>query len=117
MHPDRLQDVVDKQRVSLVGWLREGSTKLPSLEMVASAAPAPRSGLLTKVTNARRVGVVSDRVQRCTRQIKMYRVIGLVEENGRISFQVYENDLTNPQVVHRRLLAVLPIFMTWKIAE
>jgi hypothetical protein len=44
-------------------------------------------------------------------------VIGLVEENGRISFQVRENDLTGSQVAHRRLPAVLPILMTGKIAE
>ena len=41
----------------------------------------------------------------------------LVTATHRVSFQVHEKDLTGPQVVQRRLLAVLPIFMTGKIAE
>jgi hypothetical protein len=63
------------------------------------------------------MGVVGDRIQRGARQIKTQRVMGLVEETGRISFQVPENDLTGPQIAHRRSSAVLPIFMMGKIAK
>jgi hypothetical protein len=47
----------------------------------------------------------------------MKRVVWLVEESDRISFQVRDSDLTGTQVAHRRLPAVLPIFMMRKIAE
>src|SRR5260370_312577 len=44
-------------------------------------------------------------------------MIGLVEENGGISLQVIETTLASPQVAHRRLSAILPIFMNGEIAE
>jgi hypothetical protein len=68
MHPGRQQDVVDKQRVSLVGMAEGGQQQVPQAgnrEVVEA-----RAGLLAQVANSRRVGVVRDRVQRRTRQIK-----------------------------------------------
>jgi hypothetical protein len=44
-------------------------------------------------------------------------VIGLVEENDGIAFQVMNTRIAGPQVAHRRLPAVLPIFTMGKIAE
>jgi hypothetical protein len=41
MHPDRHQDVLDKQQVSLVGVPSAGNSKLPRPEIVTSLMPAP----------------------------------------------------------------------------
>jgi len=65
-----------------------------------------RAGLIAQIANSWRVGLVSDHIQRRTRQIKKQRVIGLVEENGGISLQVMETTLANPQVTHRRSSAI-----------
>ena len=68
MHPDRQQDVVDKQRVGLVGMAEGGQQQAPQAgnrDVVDT-----RPGLIAQIANSRRVGVVSDRVQRRTRQIK-----------------------------------------------
>ena len=92
MHPDRPQDVVDKQPASLVGMAEGGQQQAP--EAGNRDIVDARAGLLAQIANSRRVGLVRDRVQRRTRQIKAQRVMGLVEETGRISFQVPENDLT-----------------------
>jgi hypothetical protein len=75
MHPDRQQDVVDKQRVSLVGMAEGGQQQAPeggNRDVVDAHA-----GLIAQIANSRRVGLVSDRVQRRTRQIKYQRVMGL----------------------------------------
>jgi hypothetical protein len=77
---DRQQDVVDKQRVSLVGMAEGGQQQVPQAgnrEVVDA-----RAGLIAQIANSRRVGVVRDRVQRRTRQIKNQRVKGLVGESG-----------------------------------
>ena len=115
MHPDRQQDVVDKQRVSLVGMAEGGQQQAPQAgnRDVVDA----RAGLIVQIANSRRVGVVSDRVQRRTRQIKNQRVKGLVEKSGGISLQVMETTLASPQVAHRRSSAILPIFAIASIAE
>ena len=115
MHPDRQQDVVDKQRVSLVGMAEGGQQQAP--EAGNRDVVDARAGLIAQIANSRRVGLVSDRVQRRTRQIKSQRVIGLVEESGGISLQVMETTLASPQVAHRRSSAILPIFAIGKIAE
>jgi len=41
MHPERQQDVVEKQRVNLVGMAEGGSSKLPRLEIVTSLTHTP----------------------------------------------------------------------------
>jgi hypothetical protein len=77
MHPDRQQDVVDKQPVSLIRVAERGQRQAPQAgnRDVVDA----RAGLIAQIANSRRVGLVSDRVQRRTRQIENQRVIGLVE--------------------------------------
>ena len=76
-----------------------------------------RAGLIAQIANWRRLGVVRDRVQRRTRQIKNQRVKGLVRKSGGISLQVMETTLAGPQVAHRRSSAILPIFAMARIAE
>jgi hypothetical protein len=68
MPPDRHQDVLDKQQVSLVGMPERGQQQAPQARNrdIVDA----RSGLIHQVANSRRGCVVSDRVQRRTRQIK-----------------------------------------------
>jgi hypothetical protein len=115
MHPDRLQDVVKKQRVSLVGMPEGGQQQAPEArnrDVVDACA-----GLIAQIVNSRRVGLVCDRIQRRTRQIKSQRVIGLVEETPGISLQVIKTTLASPQVVDRRLSAIFPIFVSGNIAE
>src|SRR5271169_1009055 len=70
-----------------------------------------------QVSNSRGAGIVGDRVQRGARQIKKQCVIGLVEENDGIAFQVMDTRIACPQVAYGRLPAVLPIFTIGKIAE
>src|ERR1700758_4167096 len=114
MHPDRPQDVVDKQRVSLVGMTEGRHQQAPesgNREVVDAS-----SGLITQIADSRRVGLVSDRLQRHTRQIKRQRVIGLVEESLGISLQVMETSLASPQVAHHSP-TILPIFAIRTIAE
>src|SRR6267142_7227964 len=77
MHPDRQQDVVEKQRVSRVG-MAEGGQQQASQAGNREVADA-RAGLIAQIANSRRVNVVSDHVQRRTRQIESQSVIGLVE--------------------------------------
>jgi hypothetical protein len=73
--------------------------------------------LIVQVANSRRSGIVGDRIQRSTRQIEKQGVMGLVEESDGISFQIVEERVTSPQVAHRHLPAILPIFVMGKIAE
>ena len=114
MHPDRQHDVLDKQLINL---LRIGKRQTHRASKAGNHDVVDaRSGLITQVTNSRRVGIVSNRVQGGTRQIKVQTVMGLVEESDGISFQVIETNLVCPQVVHGRLPAVLPIFVTGKIS-
>jgi hypothetical protein len=68
MQPGRQQDVVDKQRVSLVGTAEGRQQQAPQAgnrDVVDG-----RAGLIAQIANSRRVGVVSDRIQRRTRQIE-----------------------------------------------
>src|ERR1700743_1949551 len=115
MHPERQQDVVEKQLVNLVGMAESGQQQAPQAgnRDVVDA----RAGLIAQIANSRRAGVVRDRVQRRTRQIKNQRVKSLVGKSGRISFQVMETTLASPQVAHRRSSAILPIFAIPRIAE
>ena len=88
MHPDRQQDMVEKQQVSLIGMAEGGQQQAPEAgnrDVVDS-----RAGLIAQIANSRRVGVVRDRVQRRSRQIESQRVIGLVEKTPGFSFQVIE---------------------------
>src|SRR5258708_174897 len=68
MHPDRQQDVVDKQRVSLVGMAEGGQQQAP--QAGNPGVLDARAGLIAQMANARRGSAVSDRVQRRTRQIE-----------------------------------------------
>src|SRR6478672_10344174 len=72
MHPERQQDVVEKQRVSLVGMAEGGQQQAP--EAGSRDVVDAHAGLIVQIANARRVGLVSDRVQRRTRQIKKHSV-------------------------------------------
>src|ERR1700731_2399041 len=115
MHPYRQQDVFDKQRMSLVGMAERRQQQAPQAgnrEVVDAGA-----GLIAQIANSRRVGVVSDRVQRRTWQIESKTVIGLVDERGGISLQVMERTLASPLVLHRRSSATLPIFAIERIAK
>jgi hypothetical protein len=64
MRPDRQQDVVDKQWVSLVGMPEGGQQQPP--EAANHEVVNAHAGLLAQIANSRRVGVVRDRVQRHT---------------------------------------------------
>jgi hypothetical protein len=75
------------------------------------------AGLIAQIANSRRVGLVSDRVQPHTRQIKKQSVKRLVEEAPGFSFQVIETTLSSPQIAHRHSSATLPILETGTIAE
>ncbi len=68
MHPVRLQDVVDKQRVSSVGIAEGGPHQVP--EAGNRGVVDARAALIAQIANSRRIGLVGDRVQRHTRQIK-----------------------------------------------
>jgi hypothetical protein len=60
MHPDRQQDVVDKQPVSLIGMAEGGQQQAP--EAGNRAVVDTRAGLIAQIANSRRIGVGSDRV-------------------------------------------------------
>jgi hypothetical protein len=115
MYPDRQQDVVDKQPVSLVGIPEGGQQQAP--QAGNCGVVNGRAGLIAQIANSRHVGLVSDRVQRHTRQIKKQSVIGLVEESGGISLQVMETNVAGPEVAHQRPSAILPVFVIGPIAE
>jgi hypothetical protein len=72
---------------------------------------------MVQIANSRHVGLVCDRIQRATRQIKKQVVVRLVEKSYGIAFQVMEINLTSPQVTHRHLPSVLPILAIGKIAQ
>src|SRR5689334_5899922 len=114
MDPERQEDVVDKQQVHLVG-MAERRQYCPS--ETGNCGVVDGLGLMVQIANSRRVGVVSDRVQRATRQIKKQVVVRLVEKSYRIAFQVMEINLTSPHVTHRHLPSVLPILAIGKIAK
>jgi hypothetical protein len=115
MGSDRQRDMVDKQPVGLL-WTAERrqyrAAKTGNRDVVDA-----RAGLIVQVANSRRAGVVGDRVQCFTRQIKKQGVVGLVEQNGGIAFQIIEACLAGSQVAHRGLPAILPILMRGEIAE
>src|SRR3984893_1331315 len=115
MHPDRHQDVVEKQPVSLVGMPEGGQQQAP--EAGNRDVVDAHAGLIAQIANWRRVGVVCDRVQRRTRQIEGQSVIGLVDEPPGFSFQVMETTLASPHVAHGRSSAILPVFPFWTSAE
>src|SRR5258708_27021906 len=72
---------------------------------------------MVQIANSRRFGVVGDRVQRATRQIKKQVVVRLVGQSYGIAFQVMEINLTSPQVTHRHLPSVLPVLAGWENAQ
>src|SRR5882757_873743 len=115
MHPDRQQDVVDKQRLRLVEMSEGGQQQVPQAgnrEVVDA-----RAGLIAQIANSRRVGVVRDRVQGRARQIKDQGVKGIVGKSSGISLQVMETTLASPQVAYRSSSAILPVFAIARIAE
>jgi hypothetical protein len=107
--------VVDEQPIGLVGMPKRRQRRAAEAENrgVVDAL----AGLIVQITNSRRVDVISNGVQRRAGQIKMHRVIGLVEDSDGISFQVVNAHFTGSQVAHWRSLAVFPIFVTGKIAQ
>src|ERR1700722_8303471 len=115
MDPERQQDVVDKQRVSLIGKAEGRQHQAPEAGN-RDIVDAP-AGLIAQIANWRCVGVVSDLVQRRTRQIESQSVIGLVDEPPGFSFQVMETTLASPHVAHRHSSAILPVLPFWTIAE
>jgi hypothetical protein len=97
-----------------LGWLSAGSTAIPRLE---NRGVVDGHGLVVQIANPWRLGIVSDRIQRATRQIKKQVVVRLVEQGDGIAFQVMEINLTRAQVTHRHLVSVLPILAIGKIAK
>src|SRR5260370_28974656 len=112
MDPEREEDVVDKQLVHLVGM---AECRQYRRSETGNCGVLDSHGLMVQIANSRRVGVVSDRVQRATRQIKKQVVVRLVEKSYPIAVQVMEINLTSPQVTHRHLPSVLPILANRKI--
>src|SRR5258708_25348586 len=106
MDPEREEDVVDKQLVHLVGM---AECRQYRRSETGNCGVLDSHGLMVQIANSRRVGIVSDRVQRATRQIKKQVVVRFVEKSYWIAFQVMEINLTSPQVTHRHLPSVLPI--------
>jgi hypothetical protein len=72
---------------------------------------------MVQIADSGRVGLVRDRIQRATRQIKEQVVVRRVEKSYGIAFQVMEINLTSPQVTHWHLPSVLPILAIGKIAQ
>src|SRR5260370_28996409 len=107
MDPEREEDVVDKQLVHLVGM---AECRQYRRSETGNCGVLDSHGLMVQIANSRRVGIVSDRVQRATRQINKKVVVRLVEESHRIAFQVMGINLTNPQVTTRHLPALPPKF-------
>src|SRR6266853_3434156 len=114
MDPERQEDVVDKQLVHLVGMAERWQYRRSE---TGNCGVLDSHGLMVQIANSRRFGVVGDRVQRATRQIKKQVVVRLVEQSYGIAFQVMEINLTSPQVTHRHLPSVLPILAVGKIAK
>src|SRR6266436_7808158 len=114
MDPERQEDVVDKQLVHLVGM---AECRQYRRSETGNCGVLDSHGLMVQIANSRRVGIVSDRVQRATRQIKKKVVVRLVEQSYGIAFQVMEINLTSPQVTHRHLPSVLPILAVGEIAK
>src|SRR5258708_10732142 len=111
MDPEREEDVVDKQLVHLVGM---AECRQYRRSETGNCGVLDSHGLMVQIANSRRVGIVSDRVQRATRQINKKVVVRLVEKSYGIAFQVMEINLTSPQVTHRHLPSVLPILAGWE---
>jgi hypothetical protein len=114
MDPERQEDVVDKQLVHLVGMAERRQYRRSE---TGNCGVLASHGLMVQIANSRRFGVVGDRVQRATRQIKKQVVVRLVEQSYGIAFQVMEINLTSPQVTHRHLPSVLPVLAVGKIAK
>src|SRR5260370_8418372 len=114
MDPEREEDVVDKQLVHLM-W-SAGCRQYRRSE-TGKCGVLDSHGLMVQIANSRRVGIVSDRVQRATRQINKKVVVRLVEKSYGIAFQVMEINLTSPQVTHRHLPSVLPILAGGEIPK
>src|ERR1700733_13654992 len=114
MYPERQKNVVDEQLVRLVGKAERRQHRPPE---TGNRGVIAGHRLMVKISNARRVGVVSDRVQRATRQIKKQIVVRLVENSYRIASHVMEINLTSPQVTHRHLPSVFPILAVGKITK
>src|SRR5258707_2458429 len=107
MDPEREEYVVDNQLVHLVGM---AECRQYRRSETGNCGVIDRHGLMVQIANSRRVGIVSDRVQRATRQIKKQIVVRLVEKSYGIAFQVMEINLTTPPGTHRDLPFGLPIF-------
>src|SRR5260370_38423579 len=114
MDPEREEEVVDKQLVHVVGM---AECRQYGRSETGNCGGLDSHGLMVQIANSRRVGIVSDRVQRATRQINKKVVVRLVEKSYGIAFQVMEINLTSPQVTHRHLPSVLPILAVGKIAK
>src|SRR5260370_26500432 len=111
MDPERKEDVVDKQLVHVVGMAERRQYRRSE---TGNCGVLDSHGLMVQIANSRRFGVVGDRVQRATRQIKKQVVVRLVEQSYGIAFQVMEINLTSPQVTHPHLPSVLPVFAGWE---
>jgi hypothetical protein len=70
-----------------------------------------------QITNRRRVHVVGYRIKRGAGQIEIHGVKRLVEENGRIAFEIMKARFAGEQIADRRRFPVLSIFTTWVVAK
>jgi hypothetical protein len=98
MYPDRQEDMVDEQLARLIGMAERRQYCPPE---TGNCGVVDSHGLMVQIANSRHVGLVCDRIQRATRQIKKQVVVRLVEKSYGIAFQVMEINLTSPQVTHR----------------
>src|SRR5260221_12692931 len=105
MDPERQEDVVDKQLVHLVGMAERRQYRRSE---TGNCGVVDGHGLMVQIANSRRFGVVGDRVQRATRQIKKQVVVRLVEQRYGNEVQVMEINLASPPLIHPLLPAVIP---------
>jgi hypothetical protein len=114
MYPDRQKDVVDKQLARLVGMAQRRQHRPPE---TANRGVVETHGVVAQIANSRRVGVVSDRVERATREVEKQNVVRLVEKSDRIALQVMDTSLASPHVADGHEPPVLPIYAIGVIAE
>jgi hypothetical protein len=114
MYPDRQKDMVDKQLARLVGMAERRQHRPPE---TANRGVVETHGVVAQIANSRRVGVVSDRVERATREVKKQNVVRLVEKSNRIAFQVMDTSLASPHVADGHEPPILPIYSIGVIAK
>ncbi len=114
MDPDRQEDVVDEQLGRLVGMAERRQHRASE---TANRGIVETQGIVAQIANSRHVGVVSDRVERATREVKKQNVLGLVEKSNRIALQVMDTSLAGPHIADGHEPPILPIYSIGVIAK